>query len=208
MMGCFRLQQIKIVIGTENFEIMKGYIYTLYKGADPGMGFELTDPVFGKVPTLGACMPNIRRLVEKGDFIFAISGKHPKVSQYVVGGFEVNKKLDALSAYYELPENRLIKKADGSFSGNIIVDENGNQLPYDTHSNFSKRTENYIIGKKPIVVEKENEIEKARLETVSALNSVFHQEGETVFDIVGRWRKMNEKQVEEMIYFLESFKRA
>jgi len=187
---------------------MKGYIYSLYKGADPGMGFKLTDPVFGKVPTLGACVPNIRKHVEKGDFIFAISGKHPKVQQYVVGGFEVDKKIDALSAYYDLPENRLIKNADGSFSGNIIVDEKGEQLSYDTHSNFSRRTENYILGKKPIVIEKEIEIEKARMETINALNSIFQKEGESVFDIIGRWRKMNEKQVEEMIHFLQSFKRA
>jgi len=187
---------------------MKGYIYTLYAGADPGMGFELTDPIFGKVPTLGACMPNVRRNVEKGDYIFAISGRHPKVQQYVIGGFEVNKKIDALTAYNELPENRLVKNEDKSFSGNIIIDEHGKQLPYDTHTNYEKRLDNYIIGKNPIILEKEKEIEKARNETINALNDIFRKNGEKVHDIIGRCSRMNENQVKDLMHFMEIIKSA
>ncbi len=49
---------------------MSGYIYTMYAGADPGHGWVLNDPVLGTVPTLGACVPNIRRVVKQGDYIF------------------------------------------------------------------------------------------------------------------------------------------
>lgn len=66
---------------------MKGYIYTMFKGADPSVGWSMTDPIYGKVPTMGACMPNIRRLVEKGDFIFSISGRVAAVKPHIVGGF-------------------------------------------------------------------------------------------------------------------------
>jgi hypothetical protein len=54
---------------------MKGYIYTMFRGADPGQGWHMTDPIFGKIPTLGACVPNIRRVVTSEDYIFVIKGQ-------------------------------------------------------------------------------------------------------------------------------------
>ncbi len=78
---------------------MKGYIYTMYAGADPAMGWEMTDPIYGPVPTLGACMPNIRRAVVEGDVIFSISGRiNKELPQYVVGAMEVDQKISALAA--------------------------------------------------------------------------------------------------------------
>ena len=92
---------------------MKGYIYTMFAGADPDKGWRMTDPILTPVPTLGACVPNIRRLVVTGDHIFVVSGRTRKVQQYVVGGFQVAEKIDALTAYHRFPENRMRPGPDG-----------------------------------------------------------------------------------------------
>jgi len=176
---------------------MKGYIYTMFKGADPAQGWTLTDPIYGRVPTLGACMPNIRRLVERGDYIFTISGQVVGVSQYIVGGFEVDEKINALAAFKRVPENRQHRMSDGTLRGNIIVDENGSQLGTDYHSNFEKRVENYVIGKNPIVIESPEEVEIARVETPEILASVFQlRKMQKPSDMIGRWRKLNGEQIE------------
>src|SRR5689334_4451772 len=69
------------VLGWE--EMMNGYIYTMAAGADPGHGWVMNDPIFGDVPTLGACVPNIRRVVEEGDYIFVVSGRVRNERQFV-----------------------------------------------------------------------------------------------------------------------------
>lgn len=180
---------------------MKGYIYTMFAGADPASGWKMTDPIYGKTPTLGACMPNIRRAVEEDDYIFSISGKMQNVKQYIVGGFSVNEKINALAAYNRFPENRMKVNNDGSLTGNIILDENGNHHPADYHSNHEQRIENYIIGKNPILVEN-NQVEKAREETIQILNDLFGTNGSTVYNILGRWRKMDEYQIKDLITWI------
>jgi hypothetical protein len=141
---------------------MKGYIYTMFQGADPGNGWRLTDPIFGKKPTLGACMPNIRRLVTEGDHIFSISGRVEGVRQYVVGGFEVQEKIDALAAYRRFPENRQRREPDGNLTGNIIVTEDGKRSPVDYHSNFEKRLDNYVVGCNHVMLKSAHEVERGR----------------------------------------------
>src|SRR5437879_4794259 len=139
---------------------MKGYIYTMFSGADPGLGWQMTDPIFGKVPTLGSCVPNIRRAVAPGDHIFVVSGRAPGVQQYVVGGFKVAEKIDALTAFKRLPENRLHKSADGTVAGNIIVDSRGRHHPLDAHDNFERRVENYVIGTMPMALSTPQEVKR------------------------------------------------
>jgi hypothetical protein len=178
---------------------MKGYIYTMFKGADPSQGWNLTDPIYGRVPTLGACMPNIRRLVEKGDFIFTISGQVVGASQYIVGGFEVEEKISALAAFKRLPGNRQKKMSDGTLRGNIIVDKNGKRVETDYHANFEKRVENYVIGKNPVVIETPKEVEIARAETADILADVFQVEkSQKASEMIGRWRKLDGEQIELM----------
>jgi hypothetical protein len=186
---------------------MKGYIYTMYQGADPGHGWVLNDPIFGKVPTLGACVPNIRRNVERGDFMFVVSGKVPRERQFVVGGFQVAEKIDALAAYKRFPENRLKRAPDGTIEGNIIIQRDGTQSPLDDHSNFENRIENYIVGRNPVVLEKPEEYQIARSRTVGKLEEIFGKPGDRVFDIIGRYRKMDEHQVKELLSWIESIKR-
>lgn len=187
---------------------MKGYIYTMYAGADPGIGWEMTDPIFGKVPTMGACMPQIRRSVDVDDYIFTISGRVKNMSQYVVGGFQVQEKINAMLAYERFPEFRQIKKDDGTLSGNIIVDENGNQNSYDYHKgNFEQRIQNYIIGKNPNYISEPEHIEMARgQKSLSLLSDVFGKEGNKPHDIIGRWRKLDERQIDKMLAWLDEIK--
>jgi hypothetical protein len=187
---------------------MKGYIYTMFQGADPGAGWKMTDPIFDNPPVMGACMPQIRRNVDINDFIFTISGRTKSVSQYLVGGFQVQEKINAMLAYDRFPEHRQILNNDGDIEGNIIVDANGKQNPYDYHQgNFDKRIENYIIGKNPLYFNKEDEIEKARGQaTLEILADVFGKTGKTPFEIIGRWRKMDEKQIKKVVSWIDELK--
>ena len=109
---------------------MSAYIYTLYKKADPSLGWVMNDPIFeGKRPTLGACVPNLREAVRQGDWIFAVSGRGNGAKQFVIGGFKVVDKIDHLTAYKRFPENRLRKAENGQVLGNVIVNADGTQHP-------------------------------------------------------------------------------
>lgn len=185
---------------------MKGYIYTLYAGADPGRGWAMNDPIFLKTPTLGACVPNVRRAVSIGDWIFAISGRITGERQFVVGGFKVNEKIDQLTAFHRFPENRLHRAPNGQMLGNVIVNADGTQHPEDTHSNFERRLENYIVGGQPIVLETPEEIDRGRTQTLAVLSQIFGRQGNRVFDIIGRGRKMDAEQVNELHGWLGSLK--
>ena len=182
---------------------MKGYIYTLYAGADPMVGWVLNDPIFKPTPTLGACVPNIRRHIELGDYVFAIGGRVPGLRQYVVGGFQVAEKIRAIDAFRRFPENRLGKAENGQTVGNVIVDSRGHQHPLDHHSNFRNRLDNYLVGKNGIQLSKERQIETAREQTVPVLSGILGKRGERPFDIIGRASKLDESQVGELLEWLK-----
>jgi hypothetical protein len=185
---------------------MKGYIYTMYAGADPGHGWSMNDPIFGPVPTLGACVPNIRRAVEQGDFVFVISGRIPGERQFVVGGFKVKEKISALAAHRRFPENRLRIAPAGQVIGNVIVKSDGTQHPLDAHSNFANRVENYLVGCEASYLENRTQYNSARSDTLEVLSSIFQKEGHRVFDIIGRYRKMDSTQVNQLLQWIQSIK--
>jgi len=185
---------------------MKGYVYTMYAGADPGYGWKMTDPIFGRVPTLGACVPNIRRLVQPGDYVFAVSGRVPHAQQFIVGGFRVSEKIDALAAFKRFPHNRLQLDSDGQIVGNIIVDAKGLQHRLDNHSNFANRVENYLVGTDANYFQTVEEYEVARAETVDVLSTIFEKPGKRVYDVIGRYRKMDAQQVDELRSWIEKIK--
>src|SRR6478752_1549801 len=108
---------------------MVGKIFITRSGYDPQYGKHIKDPYLGPNPSLGACRPDIRIRVKEGDHLFFISGKLRNVNQYVMGGFEVENKIDAMKAYQRFPEQRLHLREDGQLAGNVIVDENGAQHP-------------------------------------------------------------------------------
>lgn len=186
---------------------MKGYIYRLHAGADPAKGWIYNDPIFGTPPTLGACVPNIRRVVERGDWIFCISGRVAKYQPYVVGGFQVQAKIDALQAFKMLPQYRLERAEDGQVLGNIIVNSKGEHHKLDHHDGFKKRIENYLVGGKMLYVSDPKSIEKARAETLPTLSAVFNKQGNRDFDIVPRHRKMDEDQINRLVEWLEPLSR-
>lgn len=184
---------------------MKGYIYTMFQGADPGIGWHQTDPIFRPVATMGACMPNIRRAVDIEDFIFAVSGRVKSHKQFVVGGFQVAEKINALAAYERFPEYRQMKIEDGTLRGNIIVDANGLRSKVDYHSgSLESRIENYVIGKNPVEIAAPKAIEIAREETVNVLSDIFEKGGKTPYEIMGRWRKLNDRQIAKLIDWMNS----
>jgi hypothetical protein len=185
---------------------MNGYIYTMYQGADPGHGWIMNDPIFGKCPTLGACVPHIRRAVRVGDFIFSISGRVPGERQFVVGGLKVAEKIDALVAYARFPENRMRRTAAGRIQGNVIVTADGSHHPDDDHARFEKRVENYIVGCDPVFLESPAEYRRGREKTLDTLRRIFRRDGNRVYDIIGRCRRLDEQQVSELMGWLRSIK--
>lgn len=186
----------------------KGYMYITSTGYDPEKGKSLNDPYLGARPTLGACMTNIRRWVAPGDEIFLISGKVPGVSQFVIGGFAVDEKIDAMTAHRTLPQHRLRLNSEGRLVGNIIVDSKGQQHYLDTHkpASFSSRIENYIIGRDPVVLTLPYEIQRGRDETAYFLRQLFRKKGAYPIDIMGRASKLDEQQLKDVRDWLFSLK--
>src|SRR3954452_25252321 len=104
---------------------MIGDIFVTSSGYDPEKGKDVKDPYLGPNPSLGACRPDIRRTLQKGDQIFVVSGKVQDVAQFVIGGMEILEKIEVLEAYRRFPEQRLRMGDDGQVTGNIVADASG-----------------------------------------------------------------------------------
>jgi hypothetical protein len=190
---------------------MIGKIFITRSGYDPEKGKYIKDPYLGPTPTFGACRPDIRRSIVEGDHIFVISGKVSGVPQYVIGGFEVDKKIDAMTAFGLLPDQRLRRLEDGQLAGNIIIDSAGHQHELDTHptATFEKRIADYVIGRNPIALVTPDEISQGREQTLDTLRNVLRKPGSTPIEVVGRWgSQLSEDQVLELRAWLQSLKQA
>ena len=189
---------------------MKGYIYITSTGADPSARGNLNDPLFTRTPTLGACMPNIRRLVERGDFIFVISGKVPGIQQYVIGGMRVAEKISALAAYKRFPENRLSLDAEGKLQGNVVINSKGEKHALDTHeaATFANRVKNFVVGDQSVALKTPREVEIGRAQTLPKLSQILDRRGNRIIDVVSRWKKLDERQVSDMVDWLKGIKTA
>jgi hypothetical protein len=189
---------------------MQGVVFITRSGYDPEKGKHIKDPYLGSIPSFGACRPDIRRRVVPGDHVFLISGKvQESVQQFVIGGFSVSEKLDVLKAYSRFPEQRLHTRSDGQLTGNVVIDPSGEQHALDTHKaeTFSKRIENYIVGKDPIALVTPREIERGRQETLGVLQRVLGKSGDSPIKVVGRWGSwLTEEQVGFVRAWLQSIK--
>ena len=187
---------------------MAGKIIITSSGYDPQLGKHVKDPYLGPNPSLGACRPDIRQRLKEGDHLFFISGKLRNVNQYVMGGFEVGEKIDAMIAYARFPEQRLHLRDDGQLDGNIIIDENGAQHPLDTHKSFDWRIKNYILGTNEICMETPEEIALAREQTLEMLRELFGKlHGTSPKDIVGRFGSdLTDAQIFRLREWLQSMK--
>jgi len=188
---------------------MIGKIFITRSGYDPQLGKHVKDPYLGPCPTLGACRPDIRRQLEKGDHIFVISGKIPDFNQFVMGGFEIESKIPAIEAYRLFPDLRLRLLHDGQLTGNIIVTGDGRQHELDTHSYFDRRIQNYVIGTNPISLVTPTEIAAGRKQTLEVLKEILQKDGKSPFEVVGRFgTKLSENQILQLREWLEALKRA
>jgi hypothetical protein len=191
--------------------MMIGKIFITSSGYDPQLGKHVKDPYLGPNASLGACRPDLRRQVKEGDHLFVISGKLPNVRQFVMGGFEVAQKIDAVQAYEQFPDQRLRMRDDGQLTGNVIVDASGAQHELDTHdpATFAKRTRNYIVGTNCISLVDPVEIALGREQTLDMLREIFKQNGGSPFEIVGHYgSKLTEDQVIKLREWLLSLKKA
>ena len=190
---------------------MIGKIFITSSGYDPQLGKHVKDPYLGPNASLGACRPDFRQQVQKGDHLFVITGKIPNVRQYVMGGFEVEQKISAQEAYQKFPEQRLQLREDGQLTGNIVVDASGAQHELDTHkaATFAKRIPNYVVGTDCIALDTPKEIALSREQTLDVLREVFQKNGQSPIDIVGHYgRKLTEEQVHFLRKWMLSLKKA
>ncbi|TYL86109.1 DUF3656 domain-containing protein [Bradyrhizobium cytisi] len=191
--------------------MMIGKIFITSSGYDPQLGKHVKDPYLGPKASLGACRPDIRRQVKEGNHLFVISGKLPNVRQFVMGGFEVAQKIDAIQAYERFPDQRLRMRDDGQLTGNVVVDASGAQHELDTHdpATFGKRTPNYIVGTDCISLVDPAEIALGREQTLDMLREIFKKSGGSPFEIVGHYgSKLTEDQVIKLREWLLSLKKV
>ncbi|AWY54618.1 hypothetical protein [Burkholderia gladioli] len=122
------------------------------------------------------------------------------VKQYVVGGFEVDSKLESqLAAYEQFPENRLKFDDSGRRQGNIIVTADGEHDPRDAHTNFDRRIRHYLIGTNPVVLETTEEVALGREHSLRILAEIFDRpHARSVREIVGRMRKLSDAQADRL----------
>lgn len=189
---------------------MIGKIFVTGTGCDPVKGDHIKDPHLGKNPSLGACRPDIRRQVKKGDNVFVVTGKVPGFAQVVLGGFEVAEKITAMEAYERFPDQRLQLLPDGQVTGNVIVNGNGKQHKLDHHKKetFDDRIENYLVGTNPIALLTLDEIAEGRDKTLEILREVFDMKGDSIRDLMGRGRNMTEQQVLKLRTLLDAVKKS
>lgn len=188
---------------------MVGKVFITRTGFDPQLGKHVKDPYLGDPPTLGACRPDIRRRLGQGDHIFVISGKVRGANQFVLGGFEIESKLDAREAYRLLPEQRLRRRKDGQLTGNIIVNSRGKQHQLDDHESADGRIANYVIGRNLISLATPAEIALAREQTPDALCDILQKKGASPWEVVGRGGLyLSEDQVIQFREWLTSIKKA
>lgn len=185
---------------------MIGEIFITRSGYDPQMGKAVKDPYLGDVPSLGICRPDIRKRVVPGDFIFVVSGKVPGIQQYVIGGFEVEDKIHAMTAFRRFPEQRLRQLKDGEVAGNVIVNSRGQQHRLDEHKGFQRRIDNYVVGKNTIALTAPDEIARGRAETVDVLREIMRKPGRAPINIIGRGSKLTEEQALQLRDWLYSVK--
>ena len=188
---------------------MKGTIFITRYGYDPQLGRHVKDPYLGDVPSIGACQTKFRKELIVGDHLFVVTGKvrGADANQLVLGGFEVERKIDAVEAYHEFPERRLKMREDGQLDGNIIVDEQGRQHPLDNHNGFDRRIKNYIVGTNPIALVTDSEIQRGREQTMDALCEILKRDGKTPHEVLTRFgRRIDGNQIADLRSWLASLK--
>lgn len=174
---------------------MIGKIFVTSSGYDPEKGKDVKDPYLRPKSSLGACRPDIREKLQKGDHIFVVSGKVRNVDQFVIGGFEIEEKIPAIEAYGRFPEQRLVLLPNGQVSGNVIVTADGKQHKLDHHDKFARRIQNYVVGTNTVALLTPEEIAEGRWRTLEILRDVFGIKGNSIRDLMGRNRNLSEKQV-------------
>jgi hypothetical protein len=190
---------------------MKGYIYITGTGVDPSLRAGFTDPTFRNPPMLGPCMPNIRKAVAAGDWIFIVSGKIPEARQYIIGGLQVAEKIHAVDAYKRFPENRLRVDQQGLVMGNIVVRADGTHDPLDWHSDhrFEQRAMNFIVGGAAVALSTTAEVELGRRSTLPILAQIKGRPGASrVIEAMGRMSRLNDAQVRELLNWFGRIRNA
>ena len=114
-----------------------------------------------------------------------------------------------MAAYDRFPENRIRINEHGALVGNIIVNADGTRSNLDEHNvdSFERRIRNYIVGTNPIALTEPEEVERGRRETLERLSQVLDRpRANRVIDVMGRWRRLDEPQIQNMVEWLQEIK--
>ena len=122
-------------------------------------------------------------------------------------GTSFRRLRDQMRAFDRFPDNRLHFDQTNQRYGNIIINANGEQDARDHHNKLAVRIQNYLIGVKPVVVQTPAEVSIARERTLPILKELFDKpDARRVSEVIGRNKKMNDKQIENLLAALDSLK--
>ena len=77
---------------------------------------------------------------------------------------------------------------------------------FDYHDAFDRRISDFLVGDDPVTLESEAEIDRGRTETLDKLQELFQRTGDRVFDVIGRFRRLDERQIAELLGWLRKIK--
>ena len=172
---------------------MQGYIYTM-AGADPGHGWILNDTDLRARSHSRSMRTEHKARGAGGRQYFRCEwqgSRRPAICRWWVPGSRKDQCVGRLQAL----SRESARPGPVDVRGNIIVTGNGQHHPLDDHDNFARRVENYIVGRKPVYLENPREYNAAREESLDVLSRIFKRRGRRIFDVIGRYRKMNSDQV-------------
>ena len=161
-----------------------------------------TDP-----PTWGICRNDLRRLADRGDYVFFVLPRHGRHPQMIFAYMKIAEdKISHLSAYHrvDLHSKRMGNKNP---NGNIIVDANGNYNRFDAgvhKRQFLRMKDEYAIGSVTDSRMLDDRCIRALApQFLSELGSIVGISGNRAIDIISRrGRQLDARQIERLLSWL------
>jgi len=183
------------------------YIAKVVKNLDPNLGPVDTDPHFwNDPPTWGICRADIRRNVEKQDYVFfTSSASGSNFPQMIFGYMKIKKVIDHHKAFIEFPQKRM--RVGAKINGNVLVDCSGNYHPGDLGAHedrFPEFVKHYAVGfKGQSRMLSLDEIRAKAPQFVPTLQKIFGTTKSKAHRIIGQGgRKMTYQQTQDLLTWL------
>ena len=194
---------------------MYGYVYiarafkNLKQSGCVAEGELDNDPHIWKKPyTWGICRPDMRKVVQKGDYVFFVLGKESNLHQMIFAYILVDEIITHEEAFHRRSLRRKRMTGKKNTEGNIIVNADGSYNKNDKGRHFSKfekiKNEYVIANMKCSRVLNPAYIKSKSPDFMNILRTIFGKNGVIPNDIIstkGKWR-MSEGQVNQLLKWL------